>query len=516
MNVLGTPSVIVIGAGIGGIATAAHLAQQGLHVTVVEKNAHAGGRCDQFEREGHTFDAGPTLFVMPLVYEAEFAALGTAMHEMLDLQRVDPTYHLVFDDNSRLELTSDMKRMQEQLEQIEPGSFQGLLRYLDEGGRHYHVAMEKLVNRDFRTATEFFSLKNLPLLYQIKPLVKHYDNMANYFDNPRLKAAFTFQDVYMGLSPFNAPATFSMMQYTEMAHGVWYPKGGMYQIVEALVTIAEEAGVDFEFGTAVEQIEVYGSKSKGVLLDDGRFLQADAIVANADLPYIYNNLLPDDGMAEKMLRKKFSCSVISFFWGVDKVYADLPPHTLFLTDDYRGVFDSIIDDLALPDSPSIYIHAPARLDPAMAPPGEDTIIGIVPVGHMDETGEQDWLQIREQARQAIFKRLPDLGITDLEDHLKFEINYTPLSWRKRYNLVKGSTHGLGHTLTQLGYMRPSNRHAQYHNLYFVGASTHPGTGIPTALVSGRLTATRLLDEMGLRDRRDELSRVGVLRETAFA
>lgn len=514
MNVLDTKSIIVIGAGIGGLTTAAHLAQQGLNVLVIEKNARAGGRCDQFKREGHTFDAGPTLFVMPLVYEAEFAALGASLHDRLDLQRVDPTYHLVFDDNSRLELTSDMKRLQEQLERIEPGSFQGLLRYLDEGCRHYNVAMEKLVNRDFRTATEFFSLKNLPLLYQIKPLVKHYDNMANYFDNPRLKAAFTFQDVYMGLSPFNAPATFSMMQYTELAHGVWYPKGGMYSIVEALLAIAREAGVQFEFGTAVEQIEVYGSKSKGVLLDDGRFLHADAVVANADLPYVYNNLLPDDGMAPKMLRKKFSCSVVSFFWGVDKVYADLPPHTLFLADDYRGNFDSIINDLTLPESPSVYIHAPARLDPAMAPHGEDTIIGIVPVGHMDDTGEQDWLQIREQARQAIFKRLSRLGVTDLEDHLKFETNYTPLSWRKRYNLVKGATHGLGHTLTQLGYMRPGNRHAQYHNLYFVGASTHPGTGIPTALVSGRLTAARLLEEMGLRDRGDVMEADAFLETSA--
>lgn len=497
MNTMNKPSIIVIGAGVGGIATAAHLAQQGLHVTVVEKNSRPGGRCNQFVRDGHHFDSGPTLLVMPLVYEAEFAALGASFAEMLDLHRVDPTYHLIFDDNSRLELTSDMKRMQEQLERIEPGSFHGLLRYLDEGCRHYRVALEKLVNRDFRTAADFFSLQNIPLLYQIKPLVKHYDNMSHYFTNPRLKAAFTFQDVYMGLSPFEAPATFSMMPYTELAHGVWYPKGGMYRIVEALVEIAQLAGVEFVYQTAVTQITVNDSGITGVLLEDGRSLKADAIVANADLPYVYQNLLPTSNTAKKMKRKRYSCSVISFFWGVDKPYPQLPPHSLFLVDDYRGNFNSIIDDLTLPQTPSLYIHAPTRLDASMAPPGEDTIIAIVPVGHLDETGEQDWPQIRQRARQGVFKRLADLGISDLEAHLKFEVNYTPLSWRKRYNLVKGATHGLGHNLLQLGYMRPHNRHAQYRNLYFVGASTHPGTGVPTALVSARLTAARLLEEMGI-------------------
>ncbi|MCB8968140.1 MAG: phytoene desaturase [Ardenticatenaceae bacterium] len=496
MTTLNTSSVIVIGAGIGGIATAAHLAQQGVHVTVLEKNGRPGGRCDRFVRDGHCFDAGPTLFVMPLLYEAEFAALGVSMHDVLDLQRVDPTYHLVFDDNSRLNLTSDMKRLQEQLESIEAGSFQGLLRYLNEGHRHYHLAMEKLVNRDFRTATDFFSLGNVPLLFQLKPLAKHYDNMSNYFDHPRLKAAFTFQDVYMGLSPFAAPATFSMMPYTELAHGVWYPRGGMYRIVEALVAIAEAAGVEFVYDTAVTQIAVNGATVKGVMLEDGRFLQADAVVANADLPYVYQNLLPTNGTAQKMERKRYSCSVISFFWGVDKPYPQLPPHTLFLADDYRENFDSIINELGLPVNPSLYIHAPARLDAAMAPAGADTVIAIVPVGHLDEDGQQDWRVIRDQARQSVFKRLAGLGIHDLEAHIKFEVNYTPLSWRKRYNLVKGATHGLGHNLTQLGYMRPHNRDAQYHNLYFVGASTHPGTGVPTALVSARLTATRLLEERG--------------------
>src|SRR5271157_6388264 len=261
-----TKSVIVIGAGIAGITAAIHLAKHGLHVTIIEKNSHPGGRCDRISRDGHHFDTGPTLLVMPLLYESEFAALGASVSDVLDLQRVDPTYHLVFDDGSQLALTSDMKSLQEQLETFEHGSFQGLMRYMDEGYRHYHLGIEKLVKRDFRRASDFFTLDNLPLLYQVKPLVNHYRNMSAYFDDPRLKAAFTFQDVYMGLSPFEAPATFSMMPYTELAHGVWYPKGGMYRIVEGLMDIARQSGVEFLFHAEAERIEVKGERVCGVAL----------------------------------------------------------------------------------------------------------------------------------------------------------------------------------------------------------------------------------------------------------
>jgi phytoene desaturase len=299
----------------------------------------------------------------------------------------------------------------------------------------------------------------------------------------------------MGLSPFEAPATFSMMPYTELAHGVWYPKGGMYSIVEALMGLAQRAGVEFEFDASVERIEVNGSQAQGVVMTDGRMLTSEAVLANADLPYVYKDLLPHRDEAERLARKRFSCSVISFFWGVDKTYKQFHPHTLFLAEDYRENFDSIIRDLDLPANPCLYIHAPTRLDPSMAPEGQDTLIAIVPVGHMSENGEQDWAGIRDRARQQVFRRLKTLGITDLEDHLKFEVNYTPPSWRKRYNLMKGSTHGLCHNLTQLGYFRPRNKHSRYHNFYFVGASTHPGTGMPTAMVSGRLAAQRIMDDL---------------------
>jgi phytoene desaturase len=416
------------------------------------------------------------------------------MHERLDLQRVDPTYHLVYDDGSQLALTSDLKTMQEQLETIQPGSFQGFLRYLQEGERHYQLVLDKLVNRNFRKGSDLFNFQNLALIYRLKPLINHYRNMAAYFDEPRLKSAFTFQDIYTGLSPFEAPATFSMMPYTELAHGVWYPKGGMYGVVEALTELARQAGVEFLLNSAVERIDVNTMHARGVLLADGSRLDANVVLANADLPYVYQKLLPQDGMAKALTRKQYSCSAISFFWGVDQPYEELGPHTLFLADDYRDNFERI-QELGLPANPSLYIHAPARLDPSMSPFGQDTLTAIVPVGHLNENDEQKWDKLRDEARQQVFRRLRTLGINDFESHIKFEETYTPLTWRKRYNLVKGSTHGLSHRLTQMAYFRPSNRHPRYKNLYFVGASTHPGTGMPTAMVSGRLVTERIREEL---------------------
>jgi phytoene desaturase len=266
----------------------------------------------------------------------------------------------------------------------------------------------------------------------------------------------------------------------------------MYQLVEALVALAHKAGVEFRFNSTVEKVLIDTDDAHGIIVDGHRH-EADAVLANADLTYACESLLPQNGHQEKAARRRHSCSVISFFWGVDRPYESLGPHTLFLADDYRENFDTIIRKLGIPSNPSLYVHAPARLDPSMAPEGEDTLIAIVPVGHISECGNQDWAKMRDQARQDVFRRLRTIGVDDLEAHIKFEINFTPLSWKKRYNLFMGSTHGLCHNLTQLGYLRPDYQHPRYRNLYFTGASTRPGTGLPSAMISGRQSAQRILD-----------------------
>ncbi|HEY4691414.1 MAG TPA: phytoene desaturase family protein [Anaerolineae bacterium] len=490
------PNAIVIGAGIGGIAAAARLARHGYQVTVLEKNARPGGRCDQLVRDGHRFDIGPTLFLMPDVFAETYAALGERMEDHLDLRRIDPTYRIRFDDGTHIALTSDLNAMQAQIEAIEPGAFSGLLGYLAEGHRHYHVSLEKFVGRNFHNLLEYFSPQNLPLLFQLKVLVKHYNNIGHYFRDPHLKAAFTFQNMYLGLSPFDAPATYSLLQYTELADGVWFPMGGLYRVIESLASIAEANGVQFVYNAPVKAIEIEGDHATGVVLQDGVRLSADVVIANADLPYAYRHLLPDAAEADRLERLKYTCSAIVFYWGVDKVYPQLGHHNVFLSGDYRASFERIFKDKSLPDDPSFYVHAPARTDPAAAPAGQDTLFVLVPVGHLDENTSQDWEALTDRARSTVLRRLAGIGATDLEQHLKFEVCYTPRAWRTLYNLAKGAAFGLSHTFWQVGYLRPQNRHRRYRNLYFAGSSTHPGAGLPMGLLSARLTTERILNEVG--------------------
>jgi phytoene desaturase len=485
---------LVIGAGVGGIATAARLARHGYQVTVTEKGKQAGGRCSRLVKDGHYFDTGPTLFLMPEIYAQTFTDLGERMEDHLKLSRIDPTYRIHFDDGFSLTLTSDLNRMQVQLEAIEPGSFGGFLCYLDEARIHYKLALPHLVESSFDNLLEFCNLKNLFLLFKLKLLVKHYAHMRNYFNDHRLKATFTFQDMYISLSPYEAPATFSLFQYAELVRGVWFPMGGMTRIIEALTGVAESNGVQFMFNAPVKRINVNGKRATGVTLADGRQIQADIVVANADLPYVYRRLLPDDGAADRLERKKYSCSTVTFYWGVDKPYPQLGPHNIFLTTEYRQGFDNILKELALPDKPSFYLHAPARIDPALAPEGQDTLMVVVPVGHINDAVPQDWAAIQKRARRLVLQRLARIGVDDLDTHIKFEVSYTPRHWQSRYNLAKGANLGLNHNLMQMGYLRPHNRHARYRNLYFVGASTHPGSGVATVLISARLTAERILQD----------------------
>jgi phytoene desaturase len=492
----GKSKVLIVGAGIGGIATAARLARHGCQVTVVEKCEKSGGRCGHMRVDGYTFDTGATLFLMPELYSQTFAALGERMQDHLDLRRIDPTYHLTFPDDSQLQLTPDLHRMRSQMEAIEPGSFEHMLHYLGEAGRIYDLSLPKLLGRDFRSLLEFINPRMLLLFLQLKALTRHTSYVRRFFKDPRLQMAFTFQDMYMGLSPYESPATYSLMQYTELAHGLWYPMGGMYRITEALTGIAEKLGVRFLYNTPVQKIIVDGGSATGVLLAGGQVLSAGTVVANADLGYVYRHLLPDAGAADRIDRKEYGCSTIMFYWGLDKQYPELGLHNLFLCGDYRQSFEDIFKKTTMPDEPNFYIHAPVRLDPSMAPAGHDTWVVAIPVGHINSKRSQDWPAMQARARTFILQRLARLGLADVEAHIRTELSFVPEDWQNRYNLPRGSTHGLSHKLTQMAYLRPHNRHSRYHNLYFVGASTHPGTGVPTVLISAGLAARRILEDTG--------------------
>jgi len=495
MNLItGKPRVLVIGAGVGGISVAARLARKGYSVTVLEKNALPGGRVDRMVIDGYTFDTGATIFLMPELYARAFTDLGERMDDYLDLRRVDPTYRLIFQDNSQLHLTSDLHGMQTQLEAIEAGSFGRMLRYLEEAEGHYRISTDHIVQKDFRNFAEFASPANLLRFLRLRTLVRHSDYTATFFRDPRLQIAFTFQDLYMALSPYDSPATYSLLQYVELADGLWYPRGGMYGVVAALMSIAEKNGVTFRFNSPVEKILVEGNRATGVALAGDEVIRADLVVANADLGYVYRRLLPADGTAKRIDRMEYGCSTVTFYWGIDRQYPGAGLHTVLFSGNYRRNFDAVLKEGTMAEEPNFYLHATAGVDPSTAPPGHDAWTVAVPVGHIRGDGSQNWPAIQSRARSFVLRRLAQAGLPDVESHITVERGFLPEDWQNRYNLTRGASHGLSHKLLQMGYFRPHNRHSRYRNLYFTGASTHPGTSVPMVLTSSRFVAERILRE----------------------
>ena len=485
---------VIIGAGIGGITTAAFLAQKGYPVDVYEKNSTAGGRCGQLIHDGHRFDLGATMLMMPDIYRSVFKSLGLNFEESVRIKPLENLYRIYFDDNRMLAFTSDQERMKEQVEKIEPGSYPRSRKYVLKGYSIYKESFNKLINRNFYNLFEFINLKNIPLLFRIKAFTPHFRYTRRFFNHPHLLMAYTFQNIYVGQSPFNSPALFSMVPAAELTEGSFSPvSGGMFAVVSTLIETAVAAGARFHFSSPVDKILISGKKADGIKLHDGSVINADIVIANADLPYVYRKMLPDKRKSRHLDRLNYSCSAICIHWGLDKQYPQLGQHSVFLSDGFRKGLDTIFRGKSVSATPSFYVHAPTRTDPASAPQGGDTLSVIVAAGHLDSKHPQDWESLKVVAREAVIDRLERIGLKDLREHIKFEIAYTPEDWQSACNISRGSVFGsLGHNIFQMGYFRPHNRHDKYKNIFFVGGSTHPGNGIPNVLISARLTSDRVL------------------------
>ena len=487
---------VIIGAGVAGIATAVFLAQKGFAVEVYEKNANPGGRCGQMIQEGHRFDLGASILLMPSIYRDVFASLGLDMDKELETTSLEPLYKLFFSDGTDFEYTRDAGKMKLQLEAIEPGSFDQYERYVKEGYEFFNLSMNGLLGKNFYHVFQFINLKSILLLIKLKTWIKHTNYIKRFFRDARLQKAFTFQNIYVGQNPYKQPAFFSMLSGAEISEGALFPKGGMHRIVEKLLATATGLGVQFHYKTAVAKIVVNGNKTEGIQLDNGSLIKADVVIANADLPYVYNQLLPESRMSGRLKKKEYSCSAIVFHWGVDKIYPQLEHHSIFLNEPYHEGMKKIFNEKSLSANPSFYVHAPVRTDKSAAPENQDTLSIIVPAPCLDAKCDQDWQILKQTAREGVVRRLKEAGLTDIEEHIKFEICYLPKTWESYCNVTNGSVFGsLSHTIFQMGYFRPHNRHNKYKNLYFAGGSTHPGNGIPLVLMSAKLTSERIVNNV---------------------
>lgn len=495
------PSAIVVGAGAGGIATAARLAKAGYNVTVVEKNGFLGGRCSLIHHEAYRFDQGPSLLLTPEVFYQTFSDLDTSPdEENVRFLKCEPNYRIWFSDHDHFELSTDLCKLKPQIERYEgKDGLQKFFRFLRESGRHYDLSMEHVLSKDFPTLLAMLRPKLLVSLLSLHPFESMWSRIQRHFESDKLRRAFTFASMYLGMNPFEAPGTYSLLQYTELAHGIFYPEGGFVKVLEALASVGKRLGVEYRLNTEVSSI-IYSSESKarGIRLQSGEELLADVVVINADLVYAYNNLLPPTSYSRSLTKRQASCSSISFFWSFGKVIPELQVHNVFLAEEYKESFDAIFHRHQLPAEPSFYVNVPSRIDPTAAPKGKDAVVVLVPVGHLvdDPSNPQDWDLLVTHAREVVFKTIESrTGCSRLRDSLLHELIETPTSWKTKFNLDRGAILGLSHSFFNVLSFRPKIKHSDIRGLYFVGASTHPGAGVPVSLSSAKIVSQSIIADL---------------------
>jgi len=486
-------TAIIIGAGIGGLATSIQLALKGFRVTIYEKEHGPGGRCQKIEKKGFVFDSGPTMYIFPQLYKSFFDSIGEDVGAYLNLLPANPTYRLDFGDQELL-LTDNQSLMKKQLEEIEPGSYEKYRDYMQAAMRLHDFAMKNVVNKPLDHVWNYLNPANLFALIKLGGLLPHYNFVSRYFKNTNLRSAFTFQDSYLGLHPFFAPALFVMFAYSEASDGNFLPQGGMYRVIKALEKIAIKRGVKIEYGKAIKKISFADGKAEGVILENGMRMYADYVIANADLSYAYDELFGRN-KPKKLGDKRHSCSALTFHWGLRQKYPQLMTHNLFFSRDYKSGFDEVLGSSHLPNEPHFYVQVPTKIDTSRAPQDCEAMSVIVPINNK-QTGDYNWEKYSLKVRRYIIKRLEEAGLEDVENNIMVEIVTTPDDWQRRFNLTHGAIYGLDHGITNLGYFRQKRRHAKLKNLFFVGASNHPGSGLPTVLQSAKFTSQMIVKQSG--------------------
>jgi phytoene desaturase len=481
---------------MGSLAAAIRLGAMGFDVEVFEKNAQLGGRVGRLEENGFTFDTGPSLLLMTDTYRELFDFAGRDLDDYVGLIPLDGQYRVNFGDGDALTIRRTLPELIKELERIEPGVTPRFYRFLEDACGKYRLGRTEFVERDFEGARDFFGLRNLRLLLRTRALNNYYRSVSRFFRTEKLRQAFSLQTMYLGLSPFRAPAVYSLLPYTELAEdGLWFPEGGMYALIEAMERLATELGVRLHLNCPVERVVVTKGLARGVRVG-GDEIEADAVLVGADLPYAYRELLAGSADEDFRLRGRekldYTASAFMLYLGIDRKLEGMLHHNFYLSKRYRENFEAIFRDRRLPDDPSFYAVVPSRTEPDMAPAGMESLFVLVPVPHLG--GEVEWERDGAAFKEKVYGLLRErCGIQ--RDWVVFEKQRTPLDWRADYNLEEGAAFGIGHGILQVGYFRPPMVSRSVDRLYFVGASTRPGTGVPLVTIGARLVADRIEREV---------------------
>ncbi|CCG98902.1 phytoene desaturase [Fibrella aestuarina BUZ 2] len=492
--------VTVIGAGFSGLSVATSLADKGYDVTILEKNESPGGRARLFKAEGFTFDMGPSWYWMPDVFETYFARFGKKPSDYYNLVRLDPSYSVVFGPDEAVDIPASLRELKALFDQIEPGSGARLDAFLNQAAYKYRVGIHDFVWRPSRSITEFMSLKLLYDVARLDVFQSFASHARKFFKHPRLLQLIEFPILFLGATPQNTPAMYSLMNYAEMTGGTWYPMGGMHEIVKGMVTLAEEKGVKMLYNEAVERIETVAeaggqTSAKRIHTNQGIF-EADVVVASADYNHVETTLVApsERNYSDDYWKKRVMApSSLLFYLGVNKRIPKLQHHNLFFDEDFGLHAQEIYETPKWPTRPLFYASAPSKTDPSVAPAGMENVFLLIPVAP-DLVDDE---ATREHYYQLIMQRLEAYVGENVRDHVVYKRSYAHRDFKADYNAFRGNAYGLANTLMQTAFLKPNLKNKKVRNLFYTGQLTVPGPGVPPSLISGLVVADEVAKEFNV-------------------
>ena len=487
------PLALVIGSGFGGLAAAVRLAAKGWRVQVLEKLDVPGGRARVHQVDGYVFDAGPTIVTVPFLLEELWALAGRKLADDIELRLLDPFYRVRFDDGDHFDYSGDPERMLAEVLRIDPTAGPGYAAFMAEADVCYQLGFEALGCRAFDSIGDL--LRAVPSMARMKGWRSLHAMVATHLKHPKLRQAMSLQSLLIGGNPFSVTCVYALINALERKFGVHWAMGGTGALVNGMVSLLEGMGGSLRTGAEVRRIEVSGGRACGVTLANGEVVPADIVVCNADTGWTYKNLIDPKHRKvwtdAKVDGGKYSMSLFVWYFGTNKRYEDVPHHMMLLGPRYEALLKDIFKRHHLADDFSMYLHRPTATDPAMAPDGCDTFYVLAPVPNL-QSGT-DWPSQAEPYREAIAAALEETVLPGLREHLTVSFITTPQDFHDKLLSYKGAAFGLEPVLLQSAWFRPHNRSEDVENLFMVGASTHPGAGIPGVLMSAKALETVLPD-----------------------
>jgi phytoene desaturase len=483
-----TDRVVVVGAGLGGLACALHLAGAGRQVTVVEREPVPGGRAGRLSLDGYEFDTGPTVLTMPDLIAEPLAAVGEELTDWLELMPLDPAYRAFYPDGSTLDVRTDTVRMAAEISRVcGPREADGYLRFVDYARKLWLLERDHFIGRNLDTPLDLLNL-NLLRLLGMGGFGRLQSKINQFFRDPRTRRIFSFQAMYAGLAPHDALAIYAVIAYLDSVAGVYFPKGGMHAVPKALAGAAEKHGVRFRYDTTVTRVETANGRATAVLTDTGERIPADVVVLNPDLPVAYRELLPER-RRERRLRYSPSCVVLHI--GSRQAYRRIGHHNIHFGAAWKGTFDEVIRRGELMSDPSLLVTNPTHTDPSAAPDGRQTYYVLAPTPNL-EVAPLDWRGgLARNYADSVMSVLEERGYVGFRDGVEVERIITPADWQDQ-GMAAGTPFAAAHTFAQTGPFRPGNLHSSLANVVFTGSGTQPGVGVPMVLISGKLAAARVL------------------------